>query len=121
MLLSTALLGVALAFLGAVPSTGPAAAAAFLVGVAEGYLTIEFITWLQLRTSRSELGRILSILLFVSVGMAPVSNLIAGALIGVSATWVMIGAGAMIVLVAVVAATRPAVWRLSEAGVRPTS
>lgn len=119
MLSSTALLGVALALLGAVPSTGPAAAAAFLLGVAEGYLTIEFITWLQLRTSRDELGRILSILLFVSVGQAPLSNLIAGALIGLSATWVMIGAGALIVLVAVVAATRPAVWQLSEAGVRP--
>jgi MFS family permease len=118
MLSSTTLLGVGLALLGAFPSTGPAAAAAFIIGVAEGYLIVEFITWLQLRTPRDELGRILSILLFASVGMAPVSNVIAGALVGLNAPWVMIGAGCLIVLVAVIAAFSPAVWLLSENGVR---
>ncbi len=114
MLGSTALLGIGLALLGAVPSTAAAIAAAFLIGLAEGYLTVEFITWLQLRSSEEELGRMMSILLFVSVGMAPISNLIAGALIGMQATWLMIGAGCLIVLVAIVAAFSPSVWRLNE-------
>jgi hypothetical protein len=111
---STTLLGVGLALLGAVHSTAAAIAAAFLIGLAEGYLTVEFITWLQLRSSGDELGRMISILLFVSVGMAPISNLIAGAVVGEEATWLMIGAGCLIVLVAIIAAFSPSVWRLSE-------
>jgi MFS family permease len=116
MLVSCVLLGAGLALLGLVTSTGPAAAAAFLIGLAEGYLVVEFITWLQIRTPRRELGRMLSILLFVSVGMAPISNLIAGALVEVNASWFMIGAGALVILVAVIAAFSPSVWRLSEMG-----
>jgi Major Facilitator Superfamily len=121
MLSSTVLLGVGLSLLGAVLSTGPATAAAFLIGVAEGYLIVQFITWLQLRTPRDQLGRILSILLFASVGQAPVSNVIAGALIGLNAPLVMMGAGGVIVLVAGVAALSPSVWALGEAGARPPS
>ena len=118
MLSSTALLGIGLALLGVFSSTGPAVAAAFILGVAEGYLIVEFITWLQLRTPREQLGRILSILLFASVGQAPISNVVAGALIGLSAPWVMFGAGCLIVLVAIIASFSPAVWLLSEHGVR---
>jgi MFS family permease len=119
MLGSVVVLGIGLALLGAFTSTAGAAAAAFLVGLAEGYLTIEFITWLQLRSSKRQLGRMISILLFASVGMAPVSNLVAGALVGLNAPLVMIGAGGIIVLVAIVSAFSPSVWQLSERGARP--
>jgi hypothetical protein len=114
MLSSCAMLGVGLTLLGALSSWGPAAAAAFLVGAAEGYLTVEFVTWLQLRTSPDELGRMMSMLLFAVVGMAPLSNVAAGAVIQVSAPLVMIGAGSLIVLVAVIAALSPSVWRLGD-------
>jgi len=116
MLGSTTVLGVGLSLLGVLPSIGPAIAAAFMVGAAEGYLVVEFITWLQLRTSKEELGRMMSILLFVSVGQAPLSNLIAGALLELSVAIVMTAAGGVIVLVAAIAALSPSVWRLSEAG-----
>ena len=43
-------------------------------------------------------------------------NVIAGALIGLSASWVMIGAGVLIVLVVIVAASSGTVWRLDEVG-----
>jgi MFS family permease len=117
---SCALLGVGLALLGAFPSAGASAAAAFLIGLAEGYLTVEFITWLQLRTSREELGRMMGILLFASLGQAPLSNVIAGALMGFGVSVVMIAAGGFIVLVAVVAAFSPSVWQLSGAGTLAT-
>jgi hypothetical protein len=119
MLTSVVVLGVGLALLGAISSAAAATAVAFVIGVAEGYLTVEFITWLQLRTSRRQLGRMMSILLFVSVGQAPISNVIAGVLIGVSAVPVMLGAGGLIVLVAIIATFSPSVWRLSESGAPP--
>ena len=111
---SCALLGVGLALLGVFPSAGVSAAAAFLIGLAEGYLTVEFITWLQLRTSREELGRMMGILLFASLGQAPLSNVIAGALMGFGVSVVMVAAGGFIVLVALIAASSPAVWQLRE-------
>jgi hypothetical protein len=113
MLGSVALLGTGLIILGAISQLATAVAGAFLIGLAEGYLTVEFITWLQVRATKQELGRMISILLFASVGMAPISNLIAGALINASLTWVMAGAGIVVILVAVLAASRPAIWEMS--------
>jgi MFS family permease len=117
---SCALLGVGLALLGALPSAGASFSAAFLIGLAEGYLTVEFITWLQLRTSREELGRMMGILLFASLGQAPLSSVIAGALMGFGVSFVMITAGCLIVFVAVLAAFSPSVWALRESGALAT-
>jgi predicted membrane channel-forming protein YqfA (hemolysin III family) len=111
---SSALLGIGLGLIGVLPSWQLASAAGFLVGVAEGYLTVEFITWLQLRTPREELGRMMSILLFASVGQAPLSNVLAGALMRFSAPLVLVGAGGLIVFVAGIAALSRSVWRLGD-------
>jgi hypothetical protein len=113
---SVVVLGVGMALMGVFTSAAAVTGASFLVGVAEGYLTIVFITWLQRRTSRHQLGRMMSILLFASVGQAPVSNVVAGVLIRQDAALVMLGAGALIVLVAGIAALSPSVWMLSENG-----
>ncbi len=119
MLGSAVLLGVGLSLLGALPSAGLAVAATFLIGLAEGYLIVEFITWLQIRTSREQLGRMMSILLLISIGQAPLSNLIAGGLMHFSVSVVLIAAGILIVLVAAIAALSPSVWRISENSVGP--
>ena len=121
MLGSTVLLGIGLSLLGALPSAGLAVTATFLIGLAEGYLIVEFITWLQIRTSREQLGRMMSILLLVSLGQAPLSNLIAGGLMHFNVPLVMIVAGSLIVLVAVTAAFSPSVWRISENCVGPAA
>ena len=119
MLGSTVLLGIGLSLLGALPSAGLAVVATFLIGMAEGYLIVVFITWLQIRTSREQLGRMMSILMLISLGQAPLSNLIAGGLMHFSVPWVMIAAGILIVLVAATAAFSPSVWRISENCVGP--
>jgi hypothetical protein len=119
MLGSTVLLGVGLAMLGALPSAGSAVGATFLIGLAEGYLIVQFITWIQVRTSRPQLGRMMSILLVISIGQAPLSNLLAGVLMKFSVSLVMIAAGSLIVLVAVTAAFSPSVWQFSENCARP--
>ena len=118
MLGSTVVLGIGLAMLGALPSAGSAVGATFLIGLAEGYLIVQFITWIQVRTSREGLGRMMSILLVISIGQAPLSNLVAGLLMKFSVSVVMIAAGSLIVLVAVTASFSPSVWRFSEHGAR---
>ncbi len=67
--------------LGLLSSTVPAAIVAALMGLGQGYVVIQFITWLQLRTAPHMLGRMMSVLLFAVVGLTPLSSTVAGALI----------------------------------------
>ena len=110
----TATMGVTLALLGVLPSVAAATFVAFMMGCAQGYVGIQFITWLQLRTPSRMLGRMMSVLMFAVVGMAPLSSAIAGALIQWSATVVMVGAGLLMVAVVSIAALSPSVWRLGD-------
>ncbi len=110
----TALMGVSLILLGSVTALFPAAAVAAGMGMAQGYVVIQFITWLQLRTPAHLLGRMMSLLMFAVVGMTPLSTLVAGALIQSGAGRVLIGAGVLMVGVILVAALSPCVWRLGE-------
>lgn len=110
----TALMGVCLAVLGALPAITPAAIVAAVMGSAQGYVVIQFVTWLQMRTPAAMLGRTMSLLMFAVVGLVPVSSTIAGALIQVSATAVLVGAGALMVLVVAIGSLSPSVWRLGN-------
>ncbi len=110
----TAFMGVSLVLLGVLPTITPAAMVATIMGLAQGYVVIQFVTWLQMRTPARMLGRTMSLLMFAVVGLAPVSSTLAGALIQVSATGVMIGAGVLIVVVVTVGSLSPSVWRLGD-------
>jgi MFS family permease len=107
-------MGIGVALVGALPTLVPAALAGFFVGFCQGYVTIEFITWLQLRTPAQMLGRTMSLLMFAVLGLGPVSTTVAGAAIQQSATLVLTVAGALIVAVGVFAAASPSVWRLGD-------
>jgi hypothetical protein len=110
----TAYMGLSLVLLGLMPTIIPAAIVATTMGLAQGYVVIEFVTWLQVRTPACMLGRTMSLLLFAVVGLAPVSSTVAGALIQVSATAVLAGAGSLMVLVVAVGSLSPSVWRLGS-------
>lgn len=112
MLVLPAVMGVSMMLLGVMPAVAPAAIVSTVMGLAQGYLVIQFITWLQERTSPRLLGRTMSVLMFAVVGLAPLSNALAGALIQVSVTAVLLGAGIVILGVVGVAALSPSVWRL---------
>jgi hypothetical protein len=110
----TAFSGVSLILLGVMPALVPAAAVAACMGAAQGYVVIQFVTWLQLRTPEHMLGRTMSMLMFAVMGLTPVSNTVAGALIQLSPTGVLTGAGALMVLVVAVGALSPSVWQLGD-------
>jgi MFS family permease len=117
----TATMGVTLALLGVLPSVASSTFVAFIMGCAQGYVVIQFITWLQLRTPSRMLGRMMSVLMFAVVGLAPLSSAVAGALIQWSATFVMVGGGLLIVLVVAIAAVSPSVWRLGDEDASPAT
>ncbi len=72
------------------------AAPVFAMGAASGYLVVFFFSWLQGRTPAAMMGRMMSLILFASVGLVPVSQALSGALMRVSVTALFVGAGMLL-------------------------
>jgi MFS family permease len=105
--------GAGLAIIGVTHLTWLAALASLAMGAAAGYLGVLFITWLQLRTPREMIGRMMGLMNFASVGLTPLSLALAGLLVGAEPAALFIGAGSLITLVVLVAALHPAVRALA--------
>ncbi|HIP72199.1 MAG TPA: MFS transporter, partial [Anaerolineae bacterium] len=69
LLLGTAVMGLALISFAFVHSLPLAILTSLVNGIADGYVVIMFITWLQLRTPEAMLGRMMSLLMFASAGL----------------------------------------------------
>lgn len=102
-------LGIGLALLGIVSSTSLAAVVSFLMGMANGYVVIQFITWLQNRTPQDLLGRMMSVLMFALVGLNPISAAFAGMLIKLNTTLLFVGAGSALVVIVLFSLFNPAI------------
>jgi MFS family permease len=105
----TGMFGVGLVVFGLTWSTSLIAVTSFGVGAANGYVNILFVTWLQQRIPPSLLGRVMSLLMFASVGVVPVSQALCGALVKASLTGVFVGAGVLLLLVTLRVMLVPAV------------
>lgn len=106
------MMGIGLVVIGIAPSILIAGIASFVMGAANGYNNITLITWLQNRISPDLTGRIMSLIIFASVGLNPVSTALAGALIGLNATLLMISAGSLMTIFTLSAAFSSAVRNL---------
>jgi MFS family permease len=93
-------LGVGLGAIGLAPWVA-AAAILVLVGAGVGYIDVVIISWVQARTEPHLLGRTMSFLMLGSVVAAPLSLALAGALVDTGATAMFLGAGGLIVVVAI--------------------
>ncbi len=106
--------GFVIASLGFIPSTWPDFFLLLLIGLANGYVAIILFTWMQLRTPREMLGRMMSILMFGSTGLVPVSQAISGAVSKWDLTLLFAAAGASMLFVALWMAFQPAFKVFSE-------
>jgi len=103
------LMGIGLAVIGLAPSMYSAAMAALVMGSANGYANIMLITWLQQKVAPEMTGRVMSLVMFAAIGLNPVSTALAGALIGLNMTLLLVFAGALMTLFTLAAAFSPAV------------
>jgi hypothetical protein len=94
------------------------AALAAGMGLINGYIGLQFITWLQRMTEPALQGRMMSLLVLASIGLVPVSQLVAGFLIRVSFDGVIAIAGAGMVLLSLLAVSVPSVRALGLRTVR---
>lgn len=84
------------------------------LGIGNGYVTIILISAIQARVPKDMLGRIMGLLMFSSLGLVPVSQAISGAIGRWDVTLLFVCAAVGTLMVAVWAATQPALLALSQ-------
>ena len=82
------------------------------MGVGNGYLSIFLISWLQKRTRQDMLGRVMSLVMLSSLGLAPLSQALAGGIIKLTFVGLFVGCGALVLLVSIWAGTKPEIRNL---------
>jgi len=103
------LLGIGLTLLAFIWSAVLAAFVALIMGTANGYVLVLFVTWLQACTPQAMQGRMMSFVLFASLGLVPVSMAFSGALIELNEQALFVGAGSLLTLIMLLSAFNPAV------------
>jgi MFS family permease len=91
-------LGIGLALIGIAPGVPVVTGLMFAMGLGVGFVNVIVITWIQRRTETAILGRVMSLMMLASVGLAPLSLVISGALIDVQPTLVFVASGVLILV-----------------------
>jgi MFS family permease len=84
------------------------------LGLGNGYIGIVMFTWIQQRTPREMLGRVMSMVMLASMGLVPLSQALSGAVSRWNLTALFVLAGSLILLTALWAAFQPALRSLSS-------
>lgn len=109
-------LGIALGLIGVAPNVLTAFVLLAAIGLGAGFLNVHIISWLQGRTAEEMRGRVMSVLMLGSIGLAPVSYAVAGAVVDFGAVPVMFAiAGAIVVGAALVGIASGVAGRMTYA------
>lgn len=106
--------GVVLFGLGWIMLTWVDALLMLLLGTGNGYIGLMIFTWIQQRTPKDMLGRIMSMVTLASMGLVPISQLLAGAVSKWSLTGLFALSGSLILLTALWSVPQPALKTLSH-------
>lgn len=106
-LIDFCVLGVGLIVYAVTPTVVWAVVATAVAGLVDGYIIILLISWLQIRIPKEMLGRTMSVIIFCSVGLVPVSASVTGFLIGISLSGVFLAMGGLLVALSLLGAFHP--------------
>jgi MFS family permease len=76
----------------------------FVMSASAGFLNVHLLAWFQQRVDRAMLGRVMSVLMFASLGLMPLSLAAAGVAVQWNLRGMFTGAGALVLVVTLVAA-----------------
>jgi hypothetical protein len=80
------------------------------MGVIGGFLQIFFMTWIQKRIPQDMLGRMMSVIIFANMGLAPISAALSGYIVEyVGLTVLFAGSGGLFATVAVLSMFSPSI------------
>ncbi len=111
--------GAVIGALGFILSTWTDFALLLLLGLGNGYVAIIVISWMQKRTPRGMLGRMMSIFMFSNVGLVPVSQAISGAVSKWDVSILFAAAGTLVLLITFWMAFQPGLKLFSESLATP--
>jgi MFS family permease len=106
--------GVVIGALGFIQSTWVDFILLLLLGLGNGYISIVLFTWMQTRVPKEMLGRMMSIAMFASYGLVPVSQAISGAVIKWNLDVLFVSAGTLVLLFTLWTVFQPALKTFSE-------
>ena len=107
-----ALGGLAVVGLAFVTLTIAAVILAGVSGLSTGYANLMLITWAQQRIPARLMGRVFSLILFGSMALIPVSQVVAGALVAISLEGTLIAAGLTMAVLMLAVMAAPIVRRM---------
>jgi len=76
----------------------------FVMSASAGFLNVHLLGWFQQRVDRAMLGRVMSVLMFASLGLMPLSLAAAGFAVQWNLSGMFAGAGALVLVVTIIAA-----------------
>jgi MFS family permease len=76
----------------------------FIMSASAGFLNVHLLAWFQQRVDRAMLGRVISVLMFASLGLVPLSLAAAGVAVQWNLRGMFAGAGALVLAVTCIAA-----------------
>lgn len=111
--------GIVLFILGFITMTWVDVGLMVLLGLGNGYVSIILFTWIQNRTPKHMLGRMMSLLMLSSVGLVPISQALAGMIGAWNLTVLFALAGGLTMVVALWATLQPGLVVLSDGMATP--
>jgi hypothetical protein len=115
LLILVSVMGIGLALLGLSASMIFASAISLLLGSGDGYINVFFVTWVQSRAPKALIGRLMSLLMFSSIGLLPISMALSGAASRVYVTLLLTVSGGIVALLGLVMTLNPTVRAVEPA------
>ncbi|HEX3398355.1 MAG TPA: MFS transporter [Steroidobacteraceae bacterium] len=104
LLVVSALIGIFSATIGLLSQMWSLLPILFVISAAAGFLNVHLLAWFQQRVDRAMLGRVMSVLMFASLGLMPLSLAAAGIAVQWNVRGMFAAAGALVLVVTSVAA-----------------
>ena len=105
--------GFGLFLLSFIPNIALASITIAILGLCSGLFTVVGITWIQKQTPPEMLGRVMSLGMFSSFGVAPFSFAVAGVLVNLNLTILFTVAGSIMLITSVSLAANPSVREIN--------
>ena len=105
--------------MGLITATWQGAALLGTIGVLGGFMQVSIFTWLQRRTPPALMGRVMSMFMFIFLGLAPLSGAVTGWMLrSITLTQLFVGSGGLLVCIALLALLASPVRQVTD-GPRP--
>ena len=115
MLVVDVVVGVLFMPMGLITATWQGAMLLGTIGVLGGFMQVSIFTWLQRRTPPALMGRVMSMFMFIFLGLAPLSGAVTGWILrSITLTQLFVGSGGLLVCIALLALVASPVRQVTD-------